>query len=149
MSGFDVGPADLNIHRSRQTEVQDGIDEATGLKIGTDFREVVREALADAIHVFVAANFVTFLQAGLNESRVLGGIRRVHRRKARSDADVRYDDPQVLRRDFFVDDIFNFFDIVLGSFEARPGWRFKVDHELAGVSARKVSNTEHRKKSEA
>ena len=70
--GFQVRSADLHVDRRRQAEVEHGVDEAAGLEVGGQVRQLGRNALADAVHVLVAADPVPVLQADLDE----GGVRR-------------------------------------------------------------------------
>ena len=84
----------------------------------------------------------SFLQAGLHEGRVHGGVGGVDGREIGIDADVGDDHAQVLRLHHAANDVFDFGDVVVAHFEPRAAGHAHVDHELAGIGARKVGAAE-------
>src|SRR6185436_8781590 len=49
--GGDVSAAYLDVDRRRQTQIQDGIDQSTGLKVRGQLRKLSANAFAHAVHV--------------------------------------------------------------------------------------------------
>src|SRR3954468_17404846 len=62
---LQVGTIYLNIDGGRQTEVQNRINQPAGLKIGAQLGQLVLQAAAHAVHVFVTAEAVLLIQADL------------------------------------------------------------------------------------
>ena len=50
--------------------------------------------------------------------------------------------PRSLWRHNLADVVFDALDVLVGEFDARAGWRLDVDHELAGIGARKERHAE-------
>ena len=145
VSLFLIVPADLDVNRSGQSEIDNRIHQAPGLKIVRKFRQIIRQFRSHAAHVLIAAHGVIFFEAHLNERRVLAGIAGVDRRKIRSDPDVRNDHVQVFWRNHLANVGFNTLDVLVGQFQACTGRRFDVDDKLARVSARKKAQAHHGK----
>ena len=140
--------AHLDIERRGQSLIHDRIDEAAGLKISAQLRQIGAQPPPHAVHVFVAADAVLFFQAHLHERRVHSRIRRVDRGKIGRDADIRDDHAEIGGRDDFADFVFDLRDQFVGDFEPRSARRFYVDHELPGIGARKVRRADKREKSD-
>ncbi len=104
------------------------------------------DAVLHARHVFVAAGLVVFLEADLHEGRVLRGVGGVDGGEIGRGADVGNDHAEVFRRNHLAHQVLHLGDFVFGDGEARAGGRFEIDHELAGVGARKERETEQRER---
>ena len=79
-----------------------------------------------------------------------GGVRGVDRGEAGIDADVRDDHAEVaLAESTAADQFFELGDFLLGLDQPRAGRRLHVDHELAGVGARKEGESEQREQQQA
>ena len=115
----EVVAADLNVDWRGQTKIDHRVDQAAGLKVSAELREFLAQLLADPAHVFIAADFVVFFQADLNEGGVRRGVWSIDGGEIGGDADVRDDDLQFARRDDTADDLFHFLDVVFGQFDAR------------------------------
>src|SRR5258708_35077621 len=69
-----VHAAHLNVNGRGQTQVQDRVDQTARLNVCAEFGQIVPQASAHAVHVLIAADFVAFLQAYLDESGVLSRV---------------------------------------------------------------------------
>ena len=87
------------------SEVDHRIHEASRLEIGAELGQLLAELLADAPHVFVAADFVALLQAHLHKSGVGSGVWSVDGGKIGGDADVGDDDLQLVFRHYRANDL--------------------------------------------
>ena len=120
------------------------IHQAARLEVSGELGHLARELLLHAAHVFIAADAVVLLQAGLHKGRVHRSIGGVDRRKIGIDADVGDDHAQVLGRHHAADDVFDLRDVVVAHFKPRAAGHAHVDDELAGIGARKVRAAEER-----
>src|SRR5207253_1918398 len=96
----------------------------------------------DTIHVLIAANLVILLETHLDKGGMLRGVRGINRRKSGSDADVRHDHAEFVRRYNLPNRIFNPLNILLRQLNPRSRRGFQIDDKLPGVRAGKVSYPE-------
>ncbi len=122
---------DLDVDGRGQALVDDRIDKAAGLVVGREFGHLARDAVLHAAHVFVAADAVVLLQAGLHERGVHRGVGGVDGGEVGVDADVGHDHVQVRWLHFTANDVLDLGDVVVADFEARAAGHAHVDDELA------------------
>ena len=60
----------LNVDGSGQALIDDAVHQAAGLVVSRQFRHLAGERVLHAAHVFIAADAVIFIQAGLHKGRV-------------------------------------------------------------------------------
>src|SRR6267154_6517390 len=85
---IEIVSAHLYVDGCGQAQVQHRVDKTSRLKIGGELGQLLTYLFAYAAHVFVTAQLVTFLEAGLYERGVRRGVGRIDRGKIRRDADV-------------------------------------------------------------
>ena len=103
-----------------------------------------------AVHVFVAADLVVFLEADLDESGVRA--RSCWCRSRRNRAWCRCWRRSCRRssgRDDLADQVFHLRDFVFGDVEARAGGRFEIDDELARRRCGEKGEAEQREERQA
>ena len=79
-----------------QALVNDAVDQSAGLEVGGQLRHLARKFRLHLLHVFVAADAVVFLQAGLHKGRIHGRVGREDGGKIGIDADIGNDHAQIL-----------------------------------------------------
>ncbi len=89
------------------------------------------------------------MQADLDESRVLGGIRRVDGGQVRRHSDVGDNHLQVMFADDLADVVLHPGDVPVGHLQAGAGRRLHVDDKLAGVGAREEGQAQQRDQRQA
>jgi len=92
---------------------------------------------------------VILLQAGLDESGVLGGVWGIHGRESGRDPNVGNHYCEVLGGNLLPNNLFHPLDELFSFFETSAGWGFHVDDKLAGVGSGKVGDAQQWKESEA
>ena len=118
VGAVDVHGADLQIDGSGQALVDDAVDQAAGLEVGGELRHLAGEALADALHVFIAADGVTFFQAGLDKGGIHGSVGGEDGGEIGIDADVGDDHVQIFGLHFLADDFLDAGDVLVADFKA-------------------------------
>ena len=137
-----VAARNLNVDRRRHAHVQYRVHQAARLEIGRQLREVLLHLLLDAAHIFVAADLVVLLEADLHERRVHGGVGGVDGGEVGRGADIGDDHAQIFGRNHLPDQVLHLGDFVLRDRQPRAAWRLEVDHELAGIGARKEGESQ-------
>src|SRR6202790_5021091 len=148
MRGVHIAAADLNVDGRGQTEIKNRVYQSAGLKIDGELRKFFVNLLTHPIHQFVAAGFVAFSEAGMDESGVRRGIGGVDYGKIGSDSDVGYHHLQFIFRNDLANDVFDLSHVLFGELDAGAGRSFHVDDELSGIGAREKSAAEKRIKSQ-
>ena len=97
--------------------------------------------VADALHVFVAADLVFRLQAHLDESCVLRGVVRIDRREVGRGSDIRHDHLADLRRNGAAgSDASTLAHVLIGQFNRVPEGAFMLmTNWPASVRGKKAS----------
>ena len=149
MRSLQIRTCNLNIDRSRETEVEHSIHHAAGLKVRIQFRHLLGNLPFDPPHVFVAIDLVVVFQTDLYECRVRGRIAGIDRGKSRRHSDVRQNDAQIIGGYDLPDETLHFRYFGFSHRNASPGRRLHVDDEHSGVASRKERQAHERKQGEA
>ena len=126
---------------------QDSRRRPPGRRTGSTWQSSGRSSaslLADAPHVLVTANFVLLLQADLHKCGVLSGIGGVDRENPASRRCWKQSYPSIAAGTTSRISPSTCFMYWLGQLQARASRSLDVDHELAGIGARKEGQTQQR-----
>ncbi len=124
------------------------IHQPASLVIGRQLGHVMRQLLLHAVHVFIAADAVVFLQASLNERCVHGRIGREDGREVWIHADVGNNHVHVGWFYNAANLLLDFGDILIADLEPGAAGHAHVDNELAWIRSWEICPAEKRKQSQ-